>query len=213
MAVYATYIIWYMKSFTYQFGYMGSNCYLLTDDSGKYGVVIDPSVPVQTVLEGQDPDLVITHILITHAHFDHLYYYEEWKQKTQALSAIHCNEAFALANPENNLSTMIRRPQQYPSADLLLKEGDRIPLGDESLVVLFTPGHTGGSACFLIGERLYSGDTLFSEGSVGRTDFPTGDGQALGASIQKLLQLPPKTLILPGHGGSSTVLEERLYHL
>ena len=95
---------------------------------------------------------------------------------------------------------------------MLLKDGDEIPLGEECLRVIHTPGHTAGSVCYFVPGRLFSGDTLFSM-SVGRWDFPDGDGAALIAGIhEKLMVLPDQTQVFPGHGPATTLNEEKKYN-
>ena len=91
----------------------------------------------------------------------------------------------------------------------LLAEGDTIEVGDVCLQVIETPGHTPGSCCFLCGDALFSGDTLFA-GSIGRTDFPGGDDQAMAASLRMLAALEPGIRVFPGHGESTTLSKERM---
>ena len=123
---------------------------------------------------------------------------------------IHALDADKLPEPEKNLSTWQGRVITEPAADVLLEDGDTIPLGEETLRVLHTPGHTAGSVCYYVPGRLFSGDTLFSM-SVGRWDFPGGDGKQLIAGInEKLMVLPDQTQVFPGHGPATSIGVERL---
>ncbi len=95
------------------------------------------------------------------------------------------------------------------SAARLLKDGDTIPIGDGTLKVLHTPGHTAGSCCYLGEEVLFTGDTLMA-GSAGRTDFPTGNWAALSRSLHRLAEIPGDRKVFPGHGPSTTLQKERM---
>jgi glyoxylase-like metal-dependent hydrolase (beta-lactamase superfamily II) len=94
----------------------------------------------------------------------------------------------------------------------MLDEGDKLALGALSFKVLHTPGHSPGCICLLGEGVLFSGDTLF-KGSVGRTDLPGGDMEQLKTSFRRLLELPPETRVLPGHGPASTISEESRFNV
>ena len=99
------------------------------------------------------------------------------------------------------------KDETYPPADRLLREGDTVSFGDETLTVIETPGHTAGGMCYYCTElqSVISGDTLFCE-SVGRTDFPTGSGSELERSVrEKLFVLPEDTKVFPGHMNMTTI--------
>ncbi|MGC7880084.1 MBL fold metallo-hydrolase, partial [Desulforudis sp. 1190] len=114
-----------------------------------------------------------------------------------------------LADPGRNLAQFFGGPARFPAGDLLLLDGDEIPLGKIKLRVIHTPGHTPGGICVLDGNDLYTGDTLFA-GAVGRPDLPGGDFPTLIRSIkEKLLALDDGVLVYPGHGEASSVGRER----
>ena len=93
-----------------------------------------------------------------------------------------------------------------------LCEGDTLQLAGLTIQVIHTPGHTPGSVCLLIGDTMFSGDTLFQM-SYGRIDFPTGSGQDMLASIKRLLTtLPEETMVYPGHMGPTTIAHEKKYN-
>jgi glyoxylase-like metal-dependent hydrolase (beta-lactamase superfamily II) len=99
--------------------------------------------------------------------------------------------------------------QTQPDPDRLLQDGDSLNIGDLSVSVIHTPGHTLGGVCLLVEGVLFSGDTLFNFG-IGRSDLPGGDGRQLMESIYgKLMVLPDDTVVHPGHGGGTTIGTER----
>jgi len=118
-----------------------------------------------------------------------------------------------LLEPTANLSVFMGKKIISPDADKLLKEGDLLRLDSEVLQVLETPGHTPGGISLAAPGLLFSGDTLFFE-SIGRTDLPGGDHEQLLQSIRnKLMVLPPETIVLPGHGESTTIEHESQFNL
>ena len=189
-----------------------ANGYLLWDDASGEAMVIDPDLTgglLANTLAARG--LKLTGILLTHGHFDHIASVGKLRELyPEAKIYIHALDADKLTDAEKNLSTWQGRVITAPAADVLLKDGDGILLGEETLRVLHTPGHTAGSVCYSVPGRLFSGDTLFSM-SVGRWDFPDGDGAALIAGIhEKLMVLPDQTQVFPGHGPATSIGNERL---
>lgn len=193
---------------------IGSNCYLFSDDEGENAVVIDPSASPETtapVFGHVTP--IIRAILLTHAHADHMMALRKWKGATGAPILIGRFDRYALSDPQANVADLIGLPSgDFGEADRGLDDGEVLPVGRENLSVLFTPGHTAGSVCYLSSDALFSGDTLFSLGGVGRTDFFGGSDEALADSVQRILSLPPSLTVYPGHGPQTTVGRERIYH-
>jgi glyoxylase-like metal-dependent hydrolase (beta-lactamase superfamily II) len=140
----------------------------------------------------------IKYIVNTHFHVDHTAGNKEMQQATDAPIAIHEADApgLTLADP----TTLIMfQAQPSPRATILLKDGDRIMFGAESVEVIHTPGHSPGGICLSFPGYVLTGDTLFV-GGVGRTDLPGGSYEVLQASIRKrLFTLPDDTIVLPGH--------------
>ncbi|MBU1206887.1 MAG: MBL fold metallo-hydrolase [Proteobacteria bacterium] len=190
--------------------------YLLGSDAGAEGLVIDPADDIDEILAIADQQkITIRYILNTHAHVDHIMGNEEIKKKTGAKIIIHEEDAPLLTRiPLSMLSMFGGNPS--PPADLTVKEGDLIRVGDLTLKVLHTPGHSPGGMCLQGDQAVFTGDTLFV-GGVGRTDLPGGSWPLMLQSIKtKLLTLPDETIVYPGHNygpaPTSTIKNERLHN-
>ena len=195
-------------------GALGTNCYLLWDEHGE-GILIDPADEAPRILQLLTQHNVhLRMILLTHAHFDHMLATGELLRETGAALALHEMDAPALSDPCRNLAGLFGSGVMPTlTADRLLCEGDTVAVGDMSLAVLHTPGHTPGSCCYYVQTqgRLFAGDTLFA-GSAGRTDFPGGSAAQLRLSLQRLAELPEETKVYPGHDAMTTIGEERIYN-
>lgn len=170
-------------------------------------LVFDPSESGAAIYEAlKTKGFQVAAILLTHGHVDHIAGVKELKECSGA-SVYACDkEADLLSDMHDNLSMMFGSPLRV-EADELLQDGKEYVLGNMAFQMIATPGHTAGSCTYYFKEAdvLISGDTLF-EGSVGRTDFPTGSMSVLVHSIKhKLFTLPEKTICYPGHGGTTTV--------
>ncbi len=189
-------------------GPLQANCYILSD-GGKNAVVIDPGGEAPRILaEIRKRELRIQYILLTHVHFDHMMAATEVREATGAPLLVPKEDADALADPRRSLVGMLPVAGTVPTPDRLLTEGERIGEGELTLTVLATPGHTPGSVCYRGDGILLTGDTLFA-GSVGRTDFPGGDGTALRRSLRRLSNLEGEYTVLPGHGPETSLETER----
>lgn len=170
-------------------------------------LVFDPAESGAAIYEAlKTKGFQVAAILLTHGHVDHIAGVKELKECSGALVYACDKEADLLSDMRDNLSMMFGSPLRV-EADELLQDGKEYVLGDMAFQMIATPGHTAGSCTYYFKEAdvLISGDTLF-EGSVGRTDFPTGSMSVLVHSIKhKLFKLPEKTICYPGHGGTTTI--------
>ena len=174
-------------------GALENNVYLLVKE--KEAVLIDCEQPTVILRYLEKNELKLKMILLTHGHFDHVHGLEEIKKRAGA--EVWVNEKDVGLQYGGEIA-----------ADKFFKDGQSITFNGEEIKVIFTPGHTPGSVCFLLGKHLFSGDTLFKQG-VGRTDLPGGNIRELEKSLQRVLALPPETKVYPGHGEETTIGNEQ----
>jgi len=192
-------------------GELEANCYILADEKTKRAIIIDPGGEAKKILWiVKQNKLKVIYIINTHAHIDHIGANDIIREATGAFLLIHSSDAHLLENPQMNLSTMMNGKRKFLPPTRVVKEEDEIKVDQICLQVLHTPGHTPGSICLYIrGERVFTGDTLFA-GSVGRVDLPGGSPADLQNSIrEKLLTLPEKVIVHPGHGPDTTIGKEK----
>jgi glyoxylase-like metal-dependent hydrolase (beta-lactamase superfamily II) len=193
-------------------GMMGVCCYILSCEQTSKAAIVDPGGDEQRLLElVQASNLEVEYIIATHGHPDHVCGNRRIKEATGAEIVMHeADDDFFSQDQVKNYFSMLGL-EATPPTDIRVKDGDSISFGEVSLEVIHTPGHTPGGMCLYNKPDLITGDTLFV-GGIGRTDFPGGSHHELISSIQqKLLKLPPETIVWPGHGygGSrSTIGEE-----
>ena len=195
-----------MRITTLYAGSYAANTYLVTDDRQTGAILIDPAISPRAaeIRLGEIPR--IDTILLTHGHFDHMLTLAEWRALTGAPVAIHRDDAPMLTDSYLNCYRLfLGQDVTSAPADRLLSEGDTVAVGEETLAVLSTPGHTPGSATFDSGALLFTGDPLFAGGGVGRTDLPGGDMRLLADSLRRLLSLPGERTVLAGHGEETTL--------
>lgn len=185
-----------------------ANCYILTD--GQRACIIDPGHEGNILLEAL-ADYTLEAILLTHRHFDHVGAAQFIKDKTGApiymheadLAAAQSEEAFREAQAVNSFV-----PHAIKGADVLVEDGSRVDLSFIHFDVLHTPGHSAGGVCFYTDTDIFTGDTLF-KGSMGRTDFESGNQNQLFTSLVKISKLPETLRVRPGHGGASSIQDEK----
>lgn len=203
-------------------GSFQANCYLLAAEPGGECLVVDPGEDALDRLDAllAEHSLTPSAVLLTHGHLDHIATAAELCRRADIPAYLHPADEHLLTDPLAGLSEEIR--QFLTGFDLtglrppqVLEVAEQITAGGLSLAVDGTPGHTKGSVVYRIeaaGDRpevLLTGDTLFA-GSVGRTDLPGGSFAELESSLrEKLLTRPDSAVILPGHGRSSTIGDER----
>ena len=187
-----------------------TNTYLIYDEKTYEGVLIDIADNVEKIQEYVETlKIQLKYLILTHCHADHIGGLKEIKKKYPQLRIlIHEQDTFGLTNDEINLSSLLEVESNFVEADLTLKDGDIIEVGELKIKVIHTPGHTKGSISLLVGDALFSGDTLF-RGSHGRTDFPTGNPIEMIQSLEKLLQLPDEVIVYPGHERTTMIGEEK----
>ncbi len=177
----------------------GANTYLIVHQN--QALIVDPAVTAGAILEAiRAEDASPVGILLTHGHFDHVLSMDTLRAAYPMSVSIHEDDAdFLTDGKKNAFSLFFHRERSFGMADVLLKDGDMIPLGNTFVKVIHTPGHTPGSVCYLCGNALLSGDTLFAD-TYGRCDLFGGSEIQMAASLSSLRGLDPKLTVYPGHG-------------
>ena len=181
-------------------GSWGSNCYLLI--SGQHAAVVDPSAPADDILHAlREEGAQVEYILLTHGHFDHVVSLDTLRQKAGIPALIHEADADMPSDAHKNaFFTCFGMERRYGNPDKTFRGGDLLRLGEETIEIIHTPGHTAGCVCFLCNrEFLLTGDTLFANDR-GRTDVYSSDEGQIMESLERLRQLPQDLVIYPGHG-------------
>ncbi|MGZ3605859.1 MAG: MBL fold metallo-hydrolase [Thermodesulfobacteriota bacterium] len=189
----------------YEVGNFAVFCYLIGDEETQEGLFIDPADDAKRLLSEAKSQGIdkIRYIVNTHSHVDHIMGNAEMVKKTGAKIIIHQEDASALVRTPTDLLEMFGATAS-PPADIQVKDGEIIQVGNVVLKVLHTPGHSPGGMSLHLDGMVFTGDTLFV-GSVGRTDFPGSSWDILENSIRKKLYvLPGETVVFPGHNYGST---------
>lgn len=184
-------------------GPLATNCYILK--SGDELAVIDPGGDAESILsKTEELGGSVKYVIDTHGHIDHIAANREVIEATGAELLVHELDAKLLAHPDRNLSGLMGMRFTSPEPSRLLREGDKVVVGEDELTVLHTPGHTPGGICLLASAYAFTGDTLFVD-SIGRVDFPGGSEELMMASLARLQTVLGKdTEIYPGHGEPGT---------
>jgi len=194
-------------------GMLQCNCYLVGCEETKEGIIIDPGGDAPLILErAEELGLTIKSIVNTHGHIDHIAANRPVKEGTGAQIAIHEDDAEWLVTDQGDYARMLGVSLPGPAADVLLKEGDEIAFGNESLRVIHTPGHSLGGISLVGDGVVFCGDTLFANG-VGRVVLPGGSWEILMDAIKtRLLTMPDDTTAYTGHGPPTTIGRERQFN-
>jgi len=194
------------------------NTFLFFEPGATHCGIVDPGFEPEAIVaciveRGLTPEA----ILLTHGHSDHIAGNAALRRRWPDLPImIGRGDAAKLGDAVANLSAPFGLPLVSPAADRLLDDGDTLVVAGCTLLVRAVPGHSTGHVVFILTEAspplVFGGDVLFRE-SVGRTDFPDGDAAALAAGIRGTLYgMPDDTVVLPGHGGPTTVGHERRHN-
>lgn len=174
-----------------ELGPFGTNAYIVICCKTRHSALIDAPAEADLII-GRLRDTRPKYILLTHNHMDHIGALARLRAELKVPLAAHASDTGNLA----------------PPPDMLLSDGDIVPLGDIQFTVLHTPGHTPGSVCFRVGRYLMSGDIIFP-GGPGKTSSPAGFEQIMKSITGKILVLPDDTLVYPGHGDSTVLKKEK----
>ncbi|HBM17543.1 MAG TPA: MBL fold metallo-hydrolase [Lentisphaeria bacterium] len=179
-----------------------TNCYILSIDNKIF--IIDPGSEAQTIISTLEKNAFIPfYILLTHAHIDHISAVMELAHKYNIEVYLNENDELLYKSPANSLEPFFPRLTKRATTNSCF-------IFDPPITAIHTPGHTQGGTSFYVKKAkiLISGDTIFNE-SIGRTDLPGGNHKQLLTSIKdKILTLPPDTVIYPGHGTETSVDHE-----
>lgn len=192
-----------MKVKIMQVGPIGTNCYLLEEESQKVLAIIDPGEEAKRIQQAVfESGCTVKYILLTHGHYDHTTAVPELhKAYPDAEIYIHAADANGAGSQLYPLAGQVSGLKHYT-------EGDQLELGGHTISVLHTPGHSPGSVVLRVEDVLFTGDTLFA-GSCGRTDLPGGSYTQIMRSLRRLGQLEGNFHVCPGHDRTSTLEQER----
>lgn len=206
-----------MKIARFEFSLFGINTYVVYDPESHECAVIDPGMmgkeeenAMKNLIEREH--LTVTHLINTHLHIDHAVGDRFITENYNVPLKAHKNDAvLGQRIKDQAVSFGIKEKVDVPEITEYLNEGDKIKIGNGTLTVIHTPGHSQGGICLYDKEDgfLISGDSLFA-GSIGRYDLPGGNGPQLVRNIKdKLMDLPDETVVYPGHGPATTIGHER----
>jgi len=191
-------------------GQLQTNCYILKSDGEA--VVVDPGdEPERIVRLIKDIKAAPTRIVATHTHFDHVLGVDGVRRATRTQFFIHHEDLPMLQSMQSRVRQFMGfEVPPPPKVDGYLKDGDSLKVGEETINVFHTPGHSPGSISLAGDKFVLTGDALFNQ-SIGRTDLPGGDLKTLVRSIkERLFKLDDETIVYPGHGPETTIGDEKL---
>ena len=191
-------------------GQLQTNCYVI--ESQGQALVVDPGDEPERILRFiKDLNATTTRIIATHTHFDHVLGVDGVRKATKTPFMIHRDDLPMLESMQSRVRQFMGfEVPPPPKVDGYLKDGDFLELGDETIRILHTPGHSPGSISLSGDGYVLTGDALFNQ-SIGRTDLPGGDLETLVRSIrERLFRLDDETIVYPGHGPETTIGDEKL---
>lgn len=202
-----------LEILTLPVGALGTNCYLLKDAKTKKAIIVDPGDDgeyIERIIS--DHGCSISGIFATHGHFDHLLSVTELKLAYHAPFYIHKDDQFLVKKMDYSAKHFLGiTPDPTPEIDSYLVDGEKIAIGGSYLDIIHSPGHTPGSICLYSPDNSFvlTGDLIFANGAVGRTDFSYSDPKKLQSSLKKIFRLGDKIKIFPGHGQASCIEKEK----
>lgn len=188
------------------------NTYLLHENG--VGVVIDPGYNAEEIVKSASAlKVTITHVMITHCHYDHIEFLEELRALTGAKLISGDKGSINVTDPDINLTLAgLGRAVSAKKSDIVLGDGEEITIGTMKIKCIYTPGHTNCGVCYLVEDKIFVGDTLFLR-NCGRWDLPTGDEETLIKSVrEKLYTLDDNIKVCPGHGRETTIGYEKKFN-
>lgn len=194
-------------------GILDVNTYVLIDENTKEAIIIDLGGNFEEISNYiNNNSAQLKYILNTHGHFDHIMGEKTAQDSINIPIYMHKEDEFLVVNLPSQMAMWGMKSVEPPQITDFIDENSNLSIGNEAIKIFHTPGHSPGGLSFLIGNNLFSGDTLFRE-SVGRCDLPGGDFSILKKSIkEKLFKLPEDTVVYPGHGDFSTIGHEIKYN-
>jgi hydroxyacylglutathione hydrolase len=197
----------------FEVGRLSTNCYVAFCSDKLDAVVIDPGFDTQREAEEifkfiKENKLKVKYVIDTHGHPDHTCGNAAVKSRFNVPICIHERDAYMLGETGKETAEYFGYNCTSPPADVLLKDGAVVEFGYCTLKALDSPGHSEGSLLLQGDRALFTGDTLF-QGSIGRTDFPASDDNAMYTSLRKLTCLRENLTVYPGHGPPTTLKQEK----
>lgn len=199
----------------HEIGPVATNCYVVGEDTAD-AIMFDPGGPeaVQIARNLQAEGTAIKHIIVTHAHFDHLGWATEVQKVTNAKVYLHDGAKTAYKHFQTWLAKIGFADVELGVPDVWLQDNQQLSASGLTFNILHTPGHSPGSAVFVLQKRqqAFVGDLIFKQ-SIGRTDLPFSDQELMAQSLKRVMtELPDGTTLYPGHGDPTTMGTEKLHN-
>ncbi|GJQ59101.1 MAG: MBL fold metallo-hydrolase [Candidatus Scalindua sp. AMX11] len=189
------------------------NCFIIACEESKKAAIIDPGGDADDIIntienEGLKPEFIIN----THAHFDHVGAVKTLQEHFKIDFLLHKDDLFLIDTLDKQVMMFGLDQVEKPEVNKFVSGGDTVTLGQLTIKIIHTPGHTPGGVCYFVDETLFVGDTLFA-GSIGRTDFPGSSYDQLIHSIKEnLFPLGDNVTVYAGHGPSTTIGNEKAHN-
>ena len=192
-------------------GEIEANCFFVTDDEENLAFLVDTgdySFELKKRIKEFGAEKV-KYILLTHGHLDHIGYASEMREEFPSAKIVIGKDDAHFTNEDDlNLSSLFGMTFRHFDADILVEDGSELAFGSKKIKVISTPGHTKGGVCYIFGDCIFTGDTLF-RGCIGRTDFPTSSKEDMKKSLEKLEAIDGNYKVYCGHESNTTLDRER----